>query len=317
MSLSAEDRRIRSLRPRKNAVEAEEPLGVLVEEERRPGGAVESALTVFLAGSECPFTCVFCDLWRNTLDRPTPAGALPAQLRAALARAPVSGAARRVKLYNASNFFDPRAVPPEDLDELALLAAPFEGVTVESHPRLVGARCLDFAGRIEGRLEVAMGLETVHPAALPRLNKKMSLADFDRAAEYLGTHDLELRVFALLGTPFVPRGESVAWMVRTVEHALARGAALVAIVPVRGGNGELERLRELGQFDPPTLGELETALEECRALGPGVVVADLWDVDRLSGACESCRTPRVERLARMNATGRPEPVVSCGECRTA
>ena len=50
--------------------------GSLVEEERRPDGRIERALTVFLAGAECPFTCSFCDLWRCTIDGPTPPGAL-------------------------------------------------------------------------------------------------------------------------------------------------------------------------------------------------------------------------------------------------
>src|SRR3989442_2597209 len=38
----------------------------------RSSGAVERALTVFLSGAECPFTCSFCDLWRWTIDEPTP-----------------------------------------------------------------------------------------------------------------------------------------------------------------------------------------------------------------------------------------------------
>ena len=145
------------------------------EEERTPE-AGDPALTIFLAGAECPFTCVFCDLWRETLDGPTPPGALPAQLREALAAAgPLPQPVRRLKLYNASNFFEPRAVPMEDEDEILALVAPFARVTVECHPRLVGGRCLRFAERLTGRLEVAMGLETVHPEALPRLNKGLTL----------------------------------------------------------------------------------------------------------------------------------------------
>ena len=86
--------------------------GAVVDRERRPDGTVERALTLFLAGAECPFTCSFCDLWRYTIDGPTPPGALPRQVAAALdaldAREPRPD---RIKLYNASNFFDRRAVP--------------------------------------------------------------------------------------------------------------------------------------------------------------------------------------------------------------
>src|ERR1700726_3858558 len=113
-------------------------------------GAV-AALTVLLAGAECPFACVFCDLWRETLDGPTPRGALPAQLRAVLAQAGSLPRPCAAKLYNASNFFEQRAVPVEDEPELAEILAPFARVTVECHPRLVGDRCLAFAERLGGR----------------------------------------------------------------------------------------------------------------------------------------------------------------------
>jgi radical SAM enzyme (TIGR01210 family) len=309
------DRRIRALRPPKPPVDPRRPHGWLVEEERRPGGATERALTVFLAGAECPFTCSFCDLWRYTLDGPTPPGALPAQLREALTGAvraddpPI----RRLKLYNASNFFDRRAVPPGDLPELAALAAPFAGVTVESHVNTIGRATLELAGRIAGRREVAVGLETIHPEASARLNKRLDLARFDEAARFLAGHGMELRVFVLLGAPHVPAATAVEWAVRSAEYAVDRGAAVVSIIPVRGGNGELERLAALGEFSPPTLAQLEEALERCLDLGPGVVTADLWDVERLP-ACGACRPARVERLRRMNATGRAGAAVECGEC---
>lgn len=280
--------------------------------ERRPGGIVERALTVFLAGAECPFTCSFCDLWRWTLDGPTPPGALPAQLAGALEslERPLPD---RLKLYNASNFFDQRAVPSQDLPALADLASPFAGVTVESHASLVGPPVLAFSGLIPGRLEVAIGLETIHPAAAAHLNKRMDLSRFDAATDFLGEHDIDLRVFVLVGAPYVTAEESVEWTARTAEYAARRGAATIALIPVRGGNGELERLEALGHFAPPSLRRLEAALDGCIGLGPAAVAADLWDVDRLP-ACPSCGPHRVERLRRMNLTGQVAPPVSCADC---
>jgi radical SAM enzyme (TIGR01210 family) len=311
---SAETARIRARRPPTKRVDPWRPQGVLVEEERGPGGEVEPVLTVFLTGSECPFTCVFCDLWRHTLDEPTPAGALPAQLRQALADETVRRTSpRRIKLYNASNFFEPRAVPPPDLPVLADLLRPFTGVTVESHPRLVGDACFEFAARIPGRLEVAMGLETIHAEALPRLNKQASLADFAAAAGRLRQADIGVRAFVLVGAPFVPAEEGVAWAVRSVAWAFEQGADVVALIPVRGGNGELERLAASGEFTPPTLRDLEAALEGALRLGDGVVVADLWDAARLPG-CPACRPSRIARLARMSRTGRLENAVCCDSC---
>jgi radical SAM enzyme (TIGR01210 family) len=287
----------------------------VLEEERRPGGQIERALTVFLAGAECPFTCSFCDLWRWTINGPTPPGALTRQLHRVLQTVdePVPD---RLKLYNASNFFDRRAVPPEDVDGIARLAAPFAAVTVESHANTIGPRTVGFARQLAGRLEVAVGLETIHPAAAAHLNKRLDLARFDRAAGFLSENGVDLRVFVLLGAPYVPAGESVAWTVRTVEYAVERGASLVSIIPVRGGNGELERLQALGHFASPTLSQLEAALDRCVSCTPTVVTADLWDVERLP-ACEHCRSERIARLRRLNVTGRVEPPIACAGCGAA
>ena len=158
----------------------------------------------------------------------------------------------RLKLYNASNFFDRRAVPLEDVPRIASLAAPFAAVTVESHVNTIGPRTLAFARQIPGRLEIAAGLETIEPVAAAHLNKRLDLARFDWAARFLSDNGVDLRVFALLGAPYVRGDETVAWTVRTVEYAVERGAAVVSIIPVRGGTGEMARLQGLGHFSPPT-----------------------------------------------------------------
>jgi radical SAM enzyme (TIGR01210 family) len=314
VNASAVDRRIRSLRGPKPAVDPWKAHGSIVDEERRPNGTVEHALTIFLAGAECSFTCSFCDLWRFTTDEPTPIGALPRQIEETLTSIDTSRLAR-IKLYNASNFFDRRAVPSDDLPHIAELCAPFAAVTVESHARTVGPMTLDFARRLSAgsRLEVAMGLETIHPAASAHLNKRLDLERFDRAATFLTDNGIDLRVFVLLGAPGIPSCESVDWAVRTAEHAAQCGAAVVSIIPVRGGNGEMERLAALGHFTPPTLRELESALDRCVEWTDTVVTADLWDAERLP-ACSACRTLRIERLRRLNVTGKPEARVVCAAC---
>ena len=287
----------------------------MVEDERRPGGVIERTLTVFLAGAECSFTCAFCDLWKWTIEGATPPGALTRQLERVL-DALEGPPPDRLKLYTASNFFDRRAVPPEDLEGIARLAAPFAAVTVESHANTIGESTVDFARRIPSRLEVAVGLETINPVALAQLNKRLDLARFDRAARFLADNEVDLRAFVLLGAPQVPADESVEWTVRSVEHAVDRGAAFVAIIPVRGGNGEMERLRELGQFTPPTLAQLEESLDRSLPHTSAVVTADLWDVELLP-ACEHCRSQRIARLRRLNVAGRPEPRIACARCDAA
>ncbi len=313
MIASAADRRIRSLRPPKVWADPYSALGSSLEEERRPDGKIERALTVFLNGAECPFTCSFCDLWRWTIDGPTPTGALTRQIESVL-EAHRDRPADRLKLYNASNFFDQRAVPLADVAMLAALAAPFGAVTVESHANTIGPSTLTFAHQIPGRLEVAVGLETIHPVAAAKLNKRLDLARFDSAAHFLLENGIDLRVFVLLGAPYVPATESIVWTVRAVEYAVERGASVVSIIPVRGGNGEMERLQGLGFFAPPSLSELEATLEECLQFTRTVVTADLWDVERLQ-ACEHCRSARVERMRRMSVAGRADgDGVVCAMC---
>ncbi len=312
MNLETADQRIRRLRPAKAPVDPGRAHGTLLEKERRPDGSIEQTLTVFLAGAECPFACSFCDLWQWTIDGPTPRGALTAQVKDALA-AHQHVSVDRIKLYNASNFFDPRAVPAEDAEAIAELLTDTRGVTVESHASTIGRRTLDFARSIHGRLEVAVGLESIHPRAMAESNKRLDLPRFDEAVRFLKEHDVDVRVFALLGMPYVPVAESVDWTVRTVEHAARVGADVVSIIPLRSGNGELERLRALGFFTPPTLRQLEQSLRSAIDRSRTVVTVDLWDVSLVSG-CEQCREARVERMRAVNLSGILEAAPTCPAC---
>lgn len=317
----------------KPVIDPWEPLGTSWEEERQPGGGVARVLTVFLAGAECPFSCVFCDLWRHTLDGPTPSGALPAQIEKALAAAGPIPDGAQIKLYNASNFFEARAVPPEDDEAIAALLAPFAQVIVECHPRLVGTRAERFAARLaeidavapatsavapsparaRGRLQVAMGLETVHPQALPRLGKAMTLDDFAGAAARLRAIGCGVRAFVLVGAPFVPADEAAEWAVRSAAWAFAKGVEHVSLIPVRGDGDALRALAERGEFTRPALDSVEDAFDRCLALGAGVVTVDTWDLDRLL-SCDGCREARRDRLQRLNLSGSVEPRVQCEGC---
>jgi len=322
---------VRGLRPRslqaaRAKIDPWQALDWLLEEEHTPEGDLVPSLTIFLAGSECPFTCVFCDLWQYTLKGETPAGAIPAQIQKALLEASKKLPQERwkhtvLKLYNASNFFEIGAVPPEDDPAIVELVSPFGRVVVECHPRLVGERCFRFAEGLEGKLEVAMGLETVHPRALPLLSKGVTLDAFDEAAGALAEEGIDLRCFVLLGSPYVEAEKSVEWTVTSVRHALALGARHVSVIPVRPGEGALEELERQGHFKPPTLEDLEDVLDSL-VLGraalegtvlEGTVTADLWDLERLA-SCNACWQERKARLEALNQTGQPQPPVICAIC---
>jgi archaeosine synthase beta-subunit len=310
----------------KNLVDPYRAYASVWEEEPGETGALVSTAVILLTNRECPFRCVMCDLWTNTLDEVVPAGAIPQQIRTALADLKPS---RQIKLYNAGSFFDPQQIPQQDDDAIAREVEGFDRVIVEAHPAflsgLYAERCLRFQSLLGGRLEVAIGLETAHPEVLARLNKRMTLDAFRRAADFLNRHDIALRVFILLSPPFMPAGEAVEWACRAIDLAAECGATACSVIPTRGGNGAMEALG--GEFVPPRLTELESVIEyglsrragpfgpaERRAgpFGPAAsmrVFADLWDIERFFSC--TCSPARAKRLAAMNHEQRAGDRIVC------
>ena len=293
----------------KNVLDPHVPYAYFWEEERGPAGDLLPTITVLLTNRECPYRCLMCDLWQNTLDTRVPVGAIPAQIRTAREQLP---AARQIKLYNAGSFFDPHAIPPEDDAAIADEVRTYERVVVECHPALIGARCLNFAERLAGALEVAIGLETVHPEVLQALNKRFDVADFKRSADFLAQHQIALRVFLLVRPPFLDEAEGVAWAQHSLEVAFGSGASACTLIPTRAGNGAMETLARAGLFAPPSLCSLETVQEYGLNLGQGRVFADTWDIARFF-TC-ACSPVRAERLAWMNRHQRIPPPVDCRRC---
>ncbi len=285
-------------RPPKQPVAPWRPNAYLVEPEYTANGVVEDVATIFLTNRECPFRCLMCDLWRHTTDQTVPLGAIPAQIDYALARLPST---RHVKLYNSGNFFDPKAIPPDDYAAIAQRVGAFSTVIVENHAKLCGEACLRFRDQLDGRLEVALGLETVHPDVLERLNKHMTLADFERAVAFLRRHDIDVRAFILLRPPFLSETEGIEWALRSIAWAFDVGVGCCSVVPTRGGNGILDRLAQDGLFAPPRLSSIEQVLEDGLRMGRGRVFMDLWDIERFFD-CARCGPARRTRLERMNRT---------------
>ena len=296
---------------------------LIIEEERFADGQIASVAVVLLTGRECPWRCVMCDLWRHTLATDTPAGAIPAQIAAARQVWRRDHEISQVKLYNAGSFFDPRAVPEADYDAVASELEDISRVIVESHPALVGPRVDQFLAAL-GRgsrsgapplLEVAMGLETAHPVALERLNKRMTVADFTRAAGALVARGVGVRAFVLIEPPFVPEAEQDEWLLRSISTALSSGADVVSLVPTRGGNGAMEAMAAEGQFQEPRLETIERACDAAHRDRPsdGRIFVDLWDLDRFAD-CAHCFDARRTRLHRVNLTQTILPPVRCSHC---
>jgi uncharacterized Fe-S cluster-containing MiaB family protein len=321
-----DDRQILELRGAKVSVDPQVPYAFLVEPEANAEGAIEEVATIFLTNRECPFRCLFCDLWKHATDERVPVGAIPRQIDHALARLP---AARHVKLYNNGNFFDRQAIPAEDYAAIAKRVAGFRTVIVENHPKLCGAACLEFRDLLRGekrqssagdsrrrgdadapQLEIALGLETVHPEILPRLNKQMTLEDFRRAASFLTAHEIAVRAFVLLKPPFMLERECVDWALRSIEFAFDCEVRVCSVIPTRSGNGVMDRLEREGQFAPPRMASLEATLERGLALARGRVLVDLWDVERFQN-CDRCGPARSDRLRQMNLSQQILPAIAC------
>ncbi len=307
---AARTRWIEAQRGPKNVLDPFIPYASLWEEEIGASGEPIPTATLFLTNRECPYRCLMCDLWKNTLDRRVPLGAIPAQIAWALERLPP---ARQIKLYNAGSFFDNQAIPPEDDEAIASLVSGFERVIVECHPSLVGDRCLRFAQRLSGKLEVALGLETAHEPTLERLNKRFTVADFRRSAALLRAHDIDLRVFLLLRPPFMTEAEGLEWACRSLDVAFDCGATVCCLIPTRVGNGAMEVLATAGLFALPTLASLEAAQEYGLRRNAGRVFADLWDIETFAH-CE-CAPARIARITAMNQTQRIPPPVVCSLCQ--
>jgi hypothetical protein len=216
-----------------------------------------------------------------------------------------------LKLYNSGSFFDPHAIPPQDYAAIAERADRFDRVIVENHPALVGDACLRFRDLLPGRLEIAMGLETAHPGVLAKLNKRMTLDQFSKAANFLRRHDIDVRVFILVQPPYIAPEEALPWVQRGLDFAMEHGATAATLIPTRAGNGAMEVLMERGDFVPPALHTLEAAVEYGLGLKAGRVFADLWG---LRESCVHCHAQRTARLQDMNLRQVLLDRISCAWC---
>ena len=315
---AARSRWIIGQRGPKNPLDPHRPYAWLLEKERAADGSLVDGLTIFLTNKECPWRCLMCDLWQNTLDETVPAGAISEQIDFALGQTEREcsdlAELQQIKLYNAGSFFDAQAIPEDEEAVISKRLAKFSRVIVESHPALIGDRCLRFRDRLNGQLEIALGLETVHPEALVKLNKRVSLEQFRDAADFITRHEIALRTFVLLQPPFIPVDESVEWARRSIDFSQDCGATVTALIPTRTGNGAMDRLAAVGQFIEPTLVQLEDTMDYGVGQARGRVFADLWDLERFS-SCTACFPQRRDRLTKQNDTQQIPARITCPSCR--
>lgn len=301
------NRWIVSSRGKKNVVDPRRPYAWLVEKERTASGNIEDTAIIFLTNRECSFHCLMCDLWKNTTEKPIAIGSIPDQIAWALTQIPE---AKHLKLYNSGSFFDERAIPETDYEQIAQLISNFETVIVESHPKLINKKCLRFRDMLKPELQVAIGLETVHPEILLKLNKQMTVEDFSKSVSFLSQNNIRSRAFILLRPPFLSESEGVYWAKKSIDFAFDIGVECCTVIPVRAGNGAMELLMENGDFNLPDIHSLETVLEYGIQLNAGRVFADVWDLCIFS-SCNKCLDQRTNRLTAMNMNQHIENELIC------
>lgn len=302
-----DNRWILAQRGPKNEVDPTKPYASNIEKERSADGTIEDVITIFLTNKECPFRCLMCDLWKNTLDHSVPFGSIPAQIEYALERLP---SAKTIKLYNSGNFFDRKAIPFQDHRAITDILKGFETVIIENHPAFINQQIVEFRDKLNTGLQVAIGLETVQTDVLKQLNKQMTLDDFSNSVQFLISNDIPSRAFILLKPPFMDEKEGVFWAKKSLDFAFDSGVECCAVIPTRAGNGALDELGGQGYFQIPKINSLEEVLDYGINLGKGRVFADLWDLKYFSD-CESCLQKRKDRMHRINLNQQGEPMVQC------
>lgn len=295
-------------RSSKNRLDPFVPYHFLHEQEPGFSGLGETVNTIFLTSKECAYKCLMCDLWKNTLDEPLPEGAILHQIDYALERLP---AAEVIKLYNNGNFFDSKAIAPADYPAIADRLKDFKRIIVENHPKLCNHSCIEFSKLLNGKLEIAMGLETIHPEVLPKLNKQIAAEDFKVAAAFLLRYQIDVRAFVLLNPPYLTDArENIIWTLKTILFAFDCGAIRCTVIPVRPGNGIMEQLWKNKEYIPPSLDMLEEVFDKALLMHRGQVFADTWDISFMS-ECAYCFDARKKRLEIMNLSQQIEERIRC------
>ena len=258
-----------------------------------------------------------CDLWKNTTDEMVPVDAIPAQIKFALEQLNLTksiqpdsdplteNTASQIKLYNSGNFFDSKAIPPEALPAIAnglngeFDAGSFKNVVVENHPKFCNSKVVEFDRRLDGTLEVAIGLETIHPTVIGRLNKQMTLDDFQRAVEFLVSNRIFVRCFILLRPPFLSEAQGIEWAIKSIDFAYSVGVECCAVIPTRAGNGVMNALMKENEFAEPKLSSLEIVMEQgLKMSGPNHrLLVDLWDAERFSQCDRLLSSPNQQTSA--------------------
>ena len=300
---------VASLRPAKRLPPMDRPIAAFVERELLPTGRCVRVGTILLNNRECPYRCVFCGLWQDTIDDTPRPDAVARQVEQALT---TFGEIDAVKLYNAGSFFDEQAIPSGDRDRIAALCRSIEWVIVESRPELIDERAVRFANALKGTLEIAIGLEIADDPILALMNKRMTLGSVRRAGRFLTDHGIALRTFIMVQPPFVSPERAVPAACETARFAHACGARTVTLIRAHATPGAMQWLAHHGYWAPPDPWAVYDAARTLIAESSALTLVDRWSLDR-DPSCAAC-TPALDAAFDALNTRQDLPAVTCA-CR--
>jgi archaeosine synthase beta-subunit len=291
--LSFAEQHTDTIESHRRTLDANRPQAFFEEGEPSPEGKILGGVTVLLTASRCPLRCTMCDLWYQTLPHPTPVGSIAKQIDIVL-----DSTTQRdwIKLYNAGNFFDTQSIPIEDYEGIAQRVGDFRRVIVENHPNIGRRHLPKFRSMIRGRLEVAIGLETVQGRLLRHMNKRFAYAEFESYLAHLRSCSTDARVFLILGGPGWSREESIRWAKLSIRYSARLQCRSASVIPARMGHGWNDQGDRL-----PTWSAGELLHFQCQAIedlqrqrSPMMVTMDTWNIDQ--------KDPGLESLKKLNLT---------------
>jgi radical SAM enzyme (TIGR01210 family) len=178
-----------------------------------------------------------------------------------------------LKLYTSGSFLDEHEIPADVRNRVLAWCRDRDlRLLFESRAEFVTDDMMDAVTAIHEDLEIAIGLESSNDRVLRyAINKNMTVADYDRAADSIKRAGAKLRAYVLLKPPFLTEAEAIEDATATAKHAALKSDT-ISINPVNIQRGTLvERLWKNWAYRAPWLWSVVEVLNACATLERKVV----------------------------------------------
>ncbi len=178
-----------------------------------------------------------------------------------------------LKVYTSGSFLDEREVPADVRNHvLAWCSDRSARLLFESRTEFVTDEMISAVTGIHDDLEIAIGLESSNDKVLKyAINKNMTVADYDTAADSIKKAGAKLRSYVLLKPPFLTEAEAIEDTIATAKHAALKSDT-ISINPVNIQRGTLvERLWKSWAYRAPWLWSVVEVLNSCADIERNIV----------------------------------------------